>query len=130
MGDLIKRNGGQPFLSRLPADLRNIKRLAVGLARDPRVPRRNKVIFAGVVAYVVMPVDLVPDWLPGIGKLDDLIMVGLALDAMLNHVPEAVINDYWQGDRTTLEAIRRTVATATEFIPSQLAKTLYPAELR
>jgi uncharacterized membrane protein YkvA (DUF1232 family) len=130
MGDLIKQNGSQPFLSRLPADLRNIKRLAVGLAKDPRVPRRNKMIFAGVVAYVVMPVDLVPDWLPGIGKLDDLIMVGLALDTMLNHVPEAVINDYWQGDRKTLEVIRSTVATAAEFIPPQLARTLYPAELR
>lgn len=130
MGDLIKQNGSQPFWSRFPADLRNFKRLAAGLAKDPRVPRRNKMIFAGVVAYVLMPVDLVPDWLPGIGKLDDLIMVGLALDAMLNHVPESVINDYWQGDRTTLEAIRRTVATATEFIPPQLAKTLYPAELR
>lgn len=130
MGDLIKRNGSQPFLSRLPADLRNIRRLAVGLATDPRVPRRNKMIFAGVVAYVVMPVDLVPDWLPGIGKLDDLIMIGVALDSMLNHVPEAVINDYWQGDRKTLDVIRRTVATATEFIPPQLSRTLYPPELR
>ena len=130
MGDLIRQNGSQPLLSRLSADLHNIKKLAVGLAKDPRVPRRNKMIFAGVVAYVIMPVDLIPDWLPGIGKLDDLIMVGVALDSMLNHVPEAVINDYWQGDRTTLDAIRRTVATATEFLPTQLARTLYPAELR
>jgi uncharacterized membrane protein YkvA (DUF1232 family) len=130
MGDLVPRSGAQPLLSRMPSDFQNIKRLAIGLARDPRVPRRNKMIFAGVLAYIVMPVDLVPDWLPGIGKLDDLIMLCLAIDAMLNHVPETVINDYWEGDRTTLNFIRSTVATATEFLPPQVAKTLYPAELR
>jgi uncharacterized membrane protein YkvA (DUF1232 family) len=130
MGELVQRSGSQPILSRLPSDLQNLKRLAIGLARDPRVPRRNKMIFAGVLAYLVMPVDLVPDWLPGIGKLDDLIMLCLAIDSMLNHIPEAIIDDYWAGDRTTLNVIRRTVATASDFLPPQVAKTLYPAELR
>jgi uncharacterized membrane protein YkvA (DUF1232 family) len=118
------------MLSRLPSDLQNLKSLAIGLAKDPRVPRRNKLIFAGVLAYLVMPVDLVPDWLPGIGKLDDLIMLCLAIDSMLNHIPETVTDDYWKGDRTTLNSIRRTVATATDFLPPQLARTLYPPELR
>jgi uncharacterized membrane protein YkvA (DUF1232 family) len=130
MGDLVQRSGSQPMLSRLPSDLQNLKSLAIGLAKDPRVPRRNKLIFAGVLAYLVMPVDLVPDWLPGIGKLDDLIMLCLAIDSMLNHIPETVIDDYWKGDRTTLNSIRRTVATATDFLPPQLARTLYPPELR
>ena len=130
MGELVQRSGSQPILSRLPSDLQNLKRLAIGLFRDPRVPRRNKMIFAGVLAYLVMPVDLVPDWLPGIGKLDDLIMLCLAVDSMLNHIPETIIDDYWEGDQTTLNFIRRTVATASDFLPPQVAKTLYPAELR
>ena len=128
MGELIPRSGSQPVLPRMASDFQNMKRLAIGLARDSRVPRRNKMIFAGVLAYIVMPVDLVPDWLPGVGRLDDLIMLCLAIDAMLNHIPESVIRDYWEGDQTTLNLIRRTVATATEFLPPQVAKTLYPAE--
>lgn len=130
MGELIKLEIAQTAYSRLSSDLKNFKRLAAGLAKDPRVPVRNKLIFAGMVAYVAMPMDLIPDWLPGIGRLDDLIVFGVALDAMLNHVPEEVINDYWKGDRTSLKLLRRVVAAATEFIPAQLARTLYPAQLR
>lgn len=130
MGDLVKSDAAQSMFSRMSSDLKNFKRLAVGLAKDPRVPARNKLIFGGMVAYVVMPVDLIPDWLPGIGRFDDIIMFGVALDAMLNHVPEEVIDRYWEGDKTTLDMVRRIVATATEFLPPQVSRTLYPSQIR
>lgn len=115
-------------VNRVYRDVQNIGRLAVGLAKDPRVPRRNKLICAGVTAYVVVPTDLIPDWLPGIGRLDDIIMVCLALDAMLNHTPKAVLDDYWEGDQAVLDVIRSVVGTAMEFVPPQLRRTLYPSE--
>ncbi|MGQ0678697.1 MAG: YkvA family protein [Actinomycetota bacterium] len=127
MGELIKLARSQSVLARLGSDARNFKRLAVGLAKDPRVPVRNKLIFGGMLAYVAMPVDLIPDWLPGIGRLDDAIVFCLAVDAMLNHVPETVIDAYWKGDKTSLEMVRRVVAAAREFLPPTVARTLYPA---
>ena len=49
------------------------------LLRDPRVPRWRKVALALVLAYLVMPIDLVPDFIPVAGQLDDAILVALAL---------------------------------------------------
>lgn len=125
----IARNSNLPNgVNRIVRDAQNVGRLARGLATDTRVPRRNKLIFAGVAAYLVMPVDLIPDWLPGIGRLDDLIMLCVALDSVLNHVPQKVLDDHWQGDQAVLDTIRSIVSTAVEFVPPQLLRTLYPDE--
>lgn len=126
--EIVKNSNLQHGMGRIVQDIQNLGRLARGLATDTRVPRRNKLIFAGIAMYVVMPVDLIPDWLPGIGRLDDLIMVCVALDAVLNHVPQKVIDEYWQGDQAVLDTIRSIVSTAVEFVPPQLLRTLYPNE--
>lgn len=126
--EIVKRANLQAAVGRVTRDAQNIVRLTRGLAKDSRVPRRNKLIFAGVAAYVVMPVDLIPDWLPGIGRLDDLIMLCVAVDSMLNHVPKAVLDEHWEGDQQTLDTIRSIVSTAVEFVPPQLMRTLYPSE--
>lgn len=126
--DIAKKTNLSGLVGRVAQDAQNIVRLTKGLARDSRVPTRNKLIFAGVAAYVVMPVDLIPDWLPGIGRLDDLIMLCVAVDSMLNHVPKAVLDEYWQGDQAVLDGIRSIVGTAVEFVPPQLMRTLYPSE--
>ncbi len=124
----VKKGNLQGGVGRIVHDVQNIGRLAMSLAKDSRVPRRNKLIFAGVAAYLVMPVDLIPDWLPGIGRLDDLIMLCVAVDSMLNHVPKSVLDEYWEGDQALLDTIRSLVSTAVEFVPPQLMRTLYPNE--
>lgn len=126
--EIVKKANLPGVLGRVARDAQNLARLARGLAKDPRVPKRNKLIFAGVAAYVVMPVDLIPDWLPGIGRLDDMIMVCVALDSMLNHTSKQVLDTYWEGDQQTLDTIRSIVGTAVEFVPPQLMRTLYPTE--
>jgi uncharacterized membrane protein YkvA (DUF1232 family) len=126
--EIVKKANLPDLLGRVARDAQNVARLARGLAKDPRVPKRNKLIFAGIAAYVVMPVDLIPDWLPGIGRLDDIIMVCVGIDSMLNHTPKAVLDEYWEGDQAVLDSIRSIVSTAVEFVPPQLMKTLYPSE--
>jgi uncharacterized membrane protein YkvA (DUF1232 family) len=126
--EIVKKANLPDLLGRVARDAQNVARLATGLAKDPRVPKRNKLIFAGIAAYVVMPVDLIPDWLPGIGRLDDIIMVCVGIDSMLNHTPKAVLDEYWEGDQAVLDSIRSIVSTAVEFVPPQLMKTLYPSE--
>ena len=126
--EIVKKANLPDLLGRVTRDAQNIARLATALAKDPRVPKRNKLIFAGIAAYVVMPVDLIPDWLPGIGRLDDIIMVCVGIDSMLNHTPKAVLDEYWEGDQAVLDSIRSVVSTAVEFVPPQLMKTLYPSE--
>lgn len=69
------------------ADVRAL-RLAT---KDPRVPRRAKILAGLVLAYAVSPIDLIPDFIPVLGQLDDLILVPLGLWLALRMVPPPVL---------------------------------------
>src|SRR5206468_4473363 len=75
------------------------------LSRDPRVPRRVKlaVAFAGV--WVLSPIDLIPEFLPVIGPLDDIVVVALALRYAARRVPRDAIEEAWPGDRRILDKL-------------------------
>ncbi|MBA2725244.1 MAG: DUF1232 domain-containing protein [Actinobacteria bacterium] len=87
------------------------------LARDPRVPARSKATLFLLGGYLVSPVDLIPDALPGIGQLDDLVIVAFALDQILNRVPEEIVKQHWDGDEDILEVIRAILDMSTSFVP-------------
>jgi uncharacterized membrane protein YkvA (DUF1232 family) len=77
------------------------------LAKDPRVRRRYKVMLAGVVAYLAMPVDLIPDFIPVAGQLDDAIIVALALRALLRGTDEGILAEHWPGPESSLAVVER-----------------------
>jgi uncharacterized membrane protein YkvA (DUF1232 family) len=62
-------------------------------ARDPRTPRAAKVIVAGIVAYALSPIDLIPDFIPVLGCLDDLIVLPLGIYLALKIIPPEVLAD-------------------------------------
>jgi uncharacterized membrane protein YkvA (DUF1232 family) len=103
----------------------NLAKLLWRLARDPRVPRRNKALFAGVGAYLLIPFDIIPDWVPGIGQLDDAILFLLTLDGLLNRVPEEVLADHWEGDQEVLKTIRGALATVTSLVPDRIKRRVF-----
>ncbi|MET8907700.1 DUF1232 domain-containing protein [Micromonospora sp. NPDC004551] len=78
----------------IPDCLTTVRRLR----RDPRVPRRAKVaiVFAGL--WVASPIDLIPEFLPVIGPLDDIVVVALALRYAGRQVPRQVLLDAWPGE--------------------------------
>jgi uncharacterized membrane protein YkvA (DUF1232 family) len=78
------------------------------LRRDPRVPRRAKVAVVIAGLWVLSPVDLIPDFLPIIGPLDDVIVVALAFRYAARQVPSAVIFEAWPAEPRILERLLRT----------------------
>lgn len=85
--------------------LPNCVRMVRRLRTDPRVPRRAKVaiLFAGL--WVLSPIDLIPEFLPVIGPLDDVVVVALALRYAARRVPRAVLLEAWDGDPQLLERL-------------------------
>ncbi len=63
-------------------------------ARDPRVPWYAKLLAAVIVAYAVSPIDLIPDFIPVIGLLDDMIIVPLGLALALKMIPREVMDEH------------------------------------
>ncbi len=66
--------------------------------------------------------DLVPDFVPFVGSIDDVIFVGFAVHHLLNGVPESVQQEYWDGSEDTLDVVRSLAAWGAEMIPKPLRR--------
>jgi uncharacterized membrane protein YkvA (DUF1232 family) len=75
------------------------------LLGDPRVPRRGKVAVALLVPYLALPFDLVPDFIPVAGQLDDAILVALVLAYVVRLAGRNVVADSWPGSERALRVI-------------------------
>jgi uncharacterized membrane protein YkvA (DUF1232 family) len=81
--------------------------LVTRLARDPRVPQRRKLLLIALVAYLSLPFDLVPDFIPVAGQLDDAIIVALVLRHFVRAGGEPMIRELWPGPEQSLALILR-----------------------
>ena len=81
--------------------------LARGLLGDREVPGRCKLALVGLVAYLASPIDLVPDFLPVIGVLDDAILVALTLRWIVRVAGAERIGHHWRGSARGLELVLR-----------------------
>ncbi len=99
------RRGVWSRVRRRAAELRDEVHVAALAARDPRTGRLPRLVVGLVVAYVLSPIDPIPDFLPVIGLLDELVVVPLGLALAIRLIPPAVLADarerYAAGDRIT-----------------------------
>lgn len=75
------------------------------LRKDPRVPRRAKLAVGFAGLWVLSPIDLIPEFLPVIGPLDDVVVVALALRYAARQVPPEVLFEAWPGKRAVMERL-------------------------
>jgi uncharacterized membrane protein YkvA (DUF1232 family) len=81
--------------------------LVTRLVREPRVPRHRKLLLLAVVGYLSLPFDLVPDFIPVAGQLDDAIIVALVLRHFVKTSGEELIRELWPGPERSLAVILR-----------------------
>lgn len=79
------------------------------LLGDPRVPRRHKLVLGALIGYLALPIDLVPDFIPVAGHLDDAVVVALALRLLLRGGGTELLREHWPGPETSLAVVLRLV---------------------
>jgi uncharacterized membrane protein YkvA (DUF1232 family) len=77
------------------------------LLADDRVPRRRRLVLFALVAYIALPIDLVPDFVPVLGQLDDAIVAALALRYVLRSGGPELLREHWPGPKSSLELVIR-----------------------
>lgn len=87
--------------------LPNLVRLFRGLLGDERVPRSSKVLLVLGALWLASPIDLIPEFLPGIGAIDDAVVAGLVLRHVVKRAGPDVVRDHWRGDPRTLSVLLR-----------------------
>lgn len=115
---------GQGWPAELLMLVPNLVRLLAGLLRDPRVPPREKALFAVAAFYVLNPLDVVPDLVPVAGQADDLVILALVVRRLLNHCDPTVLADHWHGDVATLAAVENLLARLDRWLPAGLRRVL------
>lgn len=87
--------------------LPNLVRLFRGLLTDPRVPRSSKVFLLIAAVWLASPIDLIPEFVPGIGGLDDAVVAAFALRHLVRRAGADVVRDHWHGDPRTIALVLR-----------------------
>lgn len=107
-------------------ELPNFIRLMYGLLTDSRVAAVDKLLVAGAVAYVLMPMDLIPDFIPFIGEVDDVFVIVLALQRLMQNAGRTVLLEHWMGDPAELAELnlQRVLAAAAFFLPRSIRRRL------
>ena len=82
------------------------------LLADPRVPTHNRVALGAVLVYVILPFDLIPDFIPVAGQLDDALILALVLGHLLRSASPQVVQESWPGPAQTLQVVLRVAQAA------------------
>ena len=109
-------------IKQIPAYLR----LLGGLLTDKRVAGVDKLLVAAAIVYIVSPMDLLPDFVPFLGEVDDVFLLVLALQRLIANAGRRVVGDYWVGSLADLSTtnLRRVLLAATFFLPRRMRRRL------
>ncbi len=101
-------------------------RLLFGLMTDRRVSFVDKLLVAGAIAYIISPLDLIPDFIPFLGQVDDVYFLMLALQRLISNTGLDVLVDHWSGDPDELSdlSFQRVFSAAAFFLPRSIRRQL------
>lgn len=104
--------------------LPNLVKLLARLIKDPRVPRRSKLVLMAAIGYVMSPIDFLPEVIPVAGILDDLFIIVFALNHLIERAGEEVVLEHWDGPQDLLGMMRSVLSTANDLVPAKIRKLL------
>jgi uncharacterized membrane protein YkvA (DUF1232 family) len=120
------RTGTKRTVMSYIAELPRFLRLLGGLMTDPRVAMVDKLLVVGAIAYIVTPVDFIPDFIPFLGEVDDLFLLIMALRRLMQNAGRSVLLSHWSGDPEVLRDLnlRRILVAAAFFLPRRIRRRL------
>ena len=92
---------------------------------DREVPRGAKLALAAVAVYLASPVDLIPDFIPIIGYLDDLLVAAIVLDGLLNYLDRPLLLRYWPGSTASLDSAAAVARRLARWVPPRLKARVF-----
>jgi uncharacterized membrane protein YkvA (DUF1232 family) len=103
----------------------DLARLIARLVADPRLPRSAKLALAAAAVYLMSPVDVLPDFIPLLGYLDDVVLAAIVLDGILNYVDRGLILRYWPGTAASLDQVARVAHAVARWVPGRIKARIF-----
>jgi uncharacterized membrane protein YkvA (DUF1232 family) len=105
--------------------LPDVARMIARLVRDPVLPTGAKIALAAALAYLASPVDLLPDFIPILGYLDDVLLVSVLIDGILNYVDRGLVLRYWPGTPESLDKLARAARILAVWVPRRVKMRIF-----
>ena len=112
-------------MTQLLRALPDLVRLIARLVSDPMLPRAAKIALAAAMVYLASPLDLIPDFVPIVGYLDDLLLASLLVDGLLNWVDRGLVLKYWPGSPDSLERLARAARILAVWVPGRIKARIF-----
>ena len=120
-----RRRQARAFLKEAVLLLPRLIRLLSRLLRDPRVSSADKILVGAVAVYVASPIDLIPDFIPFLGQVDDLLAVSLVLMRLIGDAGEDVVREHWTGSEDLVPWIHEVASLSRVILPDRVVRPIY-----
>lgn len=94
------------------------------LMADRDVPSRRKIVVGVAMAYVASPYDILPDVVPFLGRLDDVVLLAGSIHHLMKSVPEHKVTQYWEGSEDALDIVAGLVEWGADLVPKPIRNLL------
>jgi uncharacterized membrane protein YkvA (DUF1232 family) len=104
---------------------KDIKKFLLDVANDQRIPARDKKIVLALIALVISPIDLIPDWIPIFGLLDDVIILSIILDYFFRILDNNVLLSHYPWGMKSFVRLKALARSMEFFVPRFIKKRLW-----
>ncbi|NOT78792.1 MAG: DUF1232 domain-containing protein [Bacteriovoracaceae bacterium] len=103
----------------------DLKKFLSNTANDERIPARDKKVLMAMVALILSPVDIIPDWIPIIGVMDDLIIFSLILDYFFSVLDQAILLSHYPWGMKSFARLKRIARFTSIFVPNLIKDRIW-----
>ena len=100
--------------------LPNLVKLVYRLMRDTRIPLKSKAILGAILGYMVVPIDVVPDFIPVVGQVDDVLLLSYGIRHIIEVAGADIVLEHWDGSQDVLELVSSITGFAANLLPKRI----------
>jgi uncharacterized membrane protein YkvA (DUF1232 family) len=104
--------------------LPNMVILCLKLMVDSRVPRTERALFAAAVIYAIIPFDFIPDMIPFVGQIDDVLLISLTVLRLVDRTDDRIVREHWRGGGDIIQLAESVATIAPLLIPRRVSRVL------
>lgn len=95
------------------------------VANDERIPQRDKAVLLGMIGLLLSPFDIIPDWIPFFGQLDDIVILGLILDYFFNKLDQEILLSHYPWDMKSFVNVKRYAQMIAWVTPTKIRDKIW-----
>lgn len=108
--------------------LKNLFQFIKDVAQDERIPDRDKKVILACLALIISPIDIIPDWIPIIGLLDDIVLLAIVLDYFFEVLDQEILLSHYPYGMKSFTAVRRMSRTISWMTPNWVKAMVWKYE--